>query len=365
MIEASVNTTPAPTRSSPATMQAIVMHEFGGPDVLCLEEVPRPEPAAGQVRVHVHATFVAKTKDISTRTGKHPYSREMRLPHILGGEHAGVVDAVGAGVDPSLAGARVGVSSHLPCGACPPCRAGRDEGCRNVGILGIHTNGAYAKYCVVPARNVHRLPDDVGFPQAAAMAANGGVGTGQLDAANVGPGAWVAIPGATGALGSVDIGLAARRGAHVIALVRDLAVADRMRWLGAEEVLDVTAEHLADALIAATGGLGLDVVVDNLAKPDLYLRYMPALGTTGRVVLSGALVYEPLPVDARSLYVNTNSIIGVRTGNHSKIAKFWEVVRDGYRLPPELVEAVALEDVAAAHEARTAGRSGHIVVCPM
>jgi D-arabinose 1-dehydrogenase-like Zn-dependent alcohol dehydrogenase len=363
MIETSATTATGTTSSSPANMRAIVMHEFGGPEVLRLEEVPRPEPGAGEVRIHVHATFVAKTKDISTRTGKHPYSREMRLPHILGGEHAGVVDAVGVDVDGSLVGARVGVSSHLPCGVCPPCRAGRDEGCRNVGILGIHTNGAYAEYCVAPARNVHRLPDDVSFPQAAAMAANGGVGTGQLDAANVGVGDWVAIPGATGALGSVDIGLAARRGAHVIALVRDLGLADRMRSLGAEEVLDVTAEHLAEALIAATGGRGLDVVVDNLAMPELYRRYMPALATTGRVVLSGALVFEPLPVDARSLYVNTNSIIGLRTGNHAKIAKFWEVVRDGFRLPAELVETVALEDIAAAHEARTGGKSGHMVVC--
>jgi D-arabinose 1-dehydrogenase-like Zn-dependent alcohol dehydrogenase len=349
---------------SSSTMRAIVMRDFGGPEVLQLEEVVRPEPGPGEVRVEVHACFIAKTKDISTRTGKHPYSREMKMPHILGGEHAGIVDAVGAGVDETLLGERVGVSSHLPCGECPPCRAGRDEGCRRVGIFGIHTNGAYAEHGVLPARNVHRLPADVTFEQAAAMAANGGVGTGQLDAANVSEGDWVAVLGATGALGTVDVGLAARRGAHVIAVVRDPDAAETMRSLGAVAVIDAGSDRLAEDLHEASGAAGLDVVVDNLALPDLYVRYMPALGTTGRVVLSGALQFEPLPVDPRSLYVNTNSIIGVRTGNHGKIARFWQTVQDGYRLPAELVETVGFDAIRSAHEARSAGKSGHLVLVP-
>jgi hypothetical protein len=71
---------------------------------------------------------------------------------------------------------------------------------------------------------------------------------------------------------------------------------------------------------------------------------------------------DPLPVDARSLYGNTNAVIGVRSGNHSKIAAFWAQVRDGYRLPAELVEVLPFDEVVAAHTARSDGRSGHIVL---
>jgi NADPH:quinone reductase-like Zn-dependent oxidoreductase len=348
--------------SSNEQMRAIVMRAFGGPEVLRVEETPIPAPGPGEVRVRVGATFIAKTKDIATRTGNHPYSREMRLPHILGGEHAGIVDAVGAGVDDGLVGTRVGVSSHLPCGECVPCRRGRDEGCRRVGILGIHRDGAYAEYVTVPARNVHALPDDVSFEQAAALAANGGVATGQLDAAGVDDGLYVAIPGANGAVGTVAIGLAARRGAHVVALTRDLSFAPMLESLGAETVVDAARPDLAEVLLDLTGGEGVDVVVDNIAVVDLYQRYMPALGTTGRVVFSGAMAFDPLPVDARSLYVNTNSLIGVRSGNHSKVAAFWTAVRDGYRLPGSLIETVDLDHIGDAHVARSNGKAGHIIL---
>jgi NADPH:quinone reductase-like Zn-dependent oxidoreductase len=348
--------------SSGDQMRAIVMRAFGGPEVLQVEEVAIPQPGPGEVRVRVGATFIAKTKDIATRTGNHPYSREMRLPHILGGEHAGLVDAVGVGVDEGLVGTRVGVSSHLPCGECIPCRRGQDEGCRRIGILGIHRNGAYAEFVTVPARNVHALPDDVSFEQAAALAANGGVATGQLDAARVDEGLFVAIPGANGAVGTVAIGLAARRNAHVIALTRDLSLAPMLESLGAETVVDAARPDLGETLLELTGGEGVDVVVDNVAVVDLYQRYMPALATTGRVVFSGAMAFDPLPVDARSLYVNTNSLIGVRSGNHAKIAAFWATVRDGYRLPESLIDTVGLEHIGDAHVARSNGKAGHIIL---
>jgi NADPH:quinone reductase-like Zn-dependent oxidoreductase len=343
-------------------MRAIVMRAFGGPDVLRVEEVPIADPGLGEVRVRVGATFIAKTKDIATRTGKHPYSREMRLPHILGGEHAGRVDAVGAGVDAELVGTRVGVGSNLPCGTCVPCRRGRDEGCRNIGILGIHRDGAYAEFVTVPVQNVHALPDDVSFEQAAALAANGGVATGQLNAAGVDEGLYVAIPGANGAVGTVAIGLAARRGARVIALTRDLGLAPMLESLGAWKVVDASRPDLADELLRLTDGGGVDVVVDNIAVVDLFKRYMPALGTTGRVVFSGAMAFEPLPVDVRSLYVNTNALIGVRTGNRAAVAAFWETVREGYRLPESLIDSVDMAHISDAHVARANGKAGHIVL---
>jgi NADPH2:quinone reductase len=131
-------------------------------------------------------------------------------------------------------------------------------------------------------------------------------------------------------------------------------------------VLDAAREDLADELRRLTDGAGVDVVIDNLALAELFGRYMPALATTGRVVVSGAIAFDPLPLDARSLYVNSQSIVGVRTGNLKRIAAFWETVRDGYRLREDVIERFPLERAADAHVALTErGLSGHVVLTVM
>ena len=113
-------------------MKAIVMTGFGDADVLRLDEVPTPAPGDREVRVHVEAVAVARTKDVSTRAGRPPFGAHHRFPHILGTEHAGVVEAVGLGVDQTLIGRRVGgvgraVVRHVPC-----LRAGPRRGLRRI-----------------------------------------------------------------------------------------------------------------------------------------------------------------------------------------------------------------------------------------
>jgi D-arabinose 1-dehydrogenase-like Zn-dependent alcohol dehydrogenase len=283
----------------------------------------------------------------------HPFARALHLPHILGGEHAGVVDAIGIGVPETLIGRRVAVSVHMPCGACSECLSGHDQACDNGQLLGIHRQGAYAEYVVVPAANIHELPADLTFVEAAALgAANGAVAYAQLEVGGVGRGTWVLVPGANGALGFMLVYLAAKCGAHVIALVRNHAAATILEQAGAQAVLSAERADLDEALLEITGGRGVDVVIDNLSLPELSKKYMPGLAPLGRVIISGAMGEAPIPLLARPFYLKSQSILGVRSANRAQIAAFWKDVREGgVRLPPELVQIFPLAEAPAAHAA--------------
>jgi NADPH:quinone reductase-like Zn-dependent oxidoreductase len=344
-------------------VKALMLRSFGDPDVLFVADLPRPEPGPGEVRVRVGAVVVARTKDVAVRSGRHPFSRAVGLPHVLGTEHAGTVDAVGPGVDGALLGQRVAVSAVLCCGTCLACRRRREEACVALRLIGIHRQGAYADYCVAPAGNLVPIPDGLPFPQAATLAANGPVARAQLDAGGVGPGSWVLVLGASGALGSAVAALAHFRGARVIAAARLGSRPDVLADLPATAVIDSDRADLAEALLELTGGWGVDCVVDNLGLAPLWRRYQPALAPMGRIVVSGALGEEPVPVALRPFYLRSQAIIGVRTGNRADIAGLWADVRAGFRLAPGLLSTTPLATAAAAHRLVEAGRSrGQIVL---
>jgi NADPH:quinone reductase-like Zn-dependent oxidoreductase len=129
--------------------------------------------------------------------------------------------------------------------------------------------------------------------------------------------------------------------------------------------VDTDRPDFAAAVLEITGGWGVDCVIDNLGLPALWNRYQPALAATGRVVVSGALDEAPVPVAFRPLYLRNQSIIGVRTGNRSDIARLWQDVRAGFRLVPDLLSTMPLAAAAAAHQMVEAGRHrGQIILTP-
>lgn len=148
-------------------MDAVVMHRFGPPDVLVLQDVPTPTPGPGEALVRVGVVEVSRTRDVGTRSGQHPFSRSVTLPHVLGGDCAGVVESVGPHADPGLVGRRVAVMNTHTCGRCPACRAGCEYECADLEMIGIHRWGSYAQFVTVPVGNLHALPDDITLSEAA------------------------------------------------------------------------------------------------------------------------------------------------------------------------------------------------------
>ncbi len=344
-------------------MKAVVIRAFGGPEVLAFEEVPDPEAGPGEVRVRVHSIAVARTKDVSARAGQPPFADRIQLPHVLGTEHVGVVDQIGIGVDPTLDGARVGVSAVLSCGSCHACTILREEACAHFGLIGVDRQGSYAEYCVVPADNVHRLPDELSLAQGAALAANGPVARAQLDAGDVTTGSRVLVLGAAGALGSAAAALAAFRGADVIGVERLSLRPGSLDALPLAARLDGDDDDLPQNILAVTDGWGVDCVIDNLGLAPLWNRYRPALADLGKIIVSGAIGHEPIQMALLPFYLRSQSLIGIRTGNRTQMTALWQDVRDGFRLTDQLVERVSWSDVASAHVAVASGTaSGQIVL---
>jgi NADPH:quinone reductase-like Zn-dependent oxidoreductase len=344
-------------------VKAVLLSEFGAPDVLRFGELPDPEPGPGQVRVRVLAAVVSRTKDVTTRAGLPPFGPRITLPHVLGAEHAGVVDAVGEGVDDALRGQPVAVSAVLSCDACRACTHGREEACSSFGLIGVDRPGSYAEYTVVPAGNVHPTPAATAPALAAALAANGPVARAQLDAGGVGKDTTVLVLGAAGSLGSAAAALAAWRGARVIAVEQLARKGELLEFLSLFASLDGDRDDLADAILGRTDGWGVDCVVDNLGLASLWDRYRPALADMGRIVVSGAIGREPISMNLRPFYLRSQSLIGVRTGNRAQMRALWDDVAEGFTLPDGLVTPLHWSRVAEAHRAVEAGSAhGQLVL---
>ena len=344
-------------------MRAMVMRSFGGPDVLQLEDVATPRAELGEVLVRVGAVEVSRTRDAGTRSGRHPFSQQVHLPHILGGDFAGVVESAGPGVDATLVGKRVGVTSGIFCGKCDACLSGSQHECLTQEMIGIHRWGSYAEFVRVPIGNLHELPANVGMIEAAAMAATGSIALMQLREARLNAGDKVIVTGVTGALASVLAMLAPAFGVQAIGLSR--RVAQTAVSLNAT-VLDSSRVDLAQAIVDACGGERPNAAIDNVSSPEMFDQYFPVLRNGARIIVSGAIGTPDLPVlrvPAQPMYTRSISLIGIRTADYSAIREFWGLVRDGFRLPHDILHEQPLETAAAAHRRLADGTAtGHTIL---
>ncbi|MEV0286965.1 MULTISPECIES: alcohol dehydrogenase catalytic domain-containing protein [unclassified Kribbella] len=333
-------------RTPGSTMTATVFHEFGSPDVLQPHSLPVPHPLPGEVLVQVAAVSVGRLLDLSARAGTHPYAR-FTFPHVLGAEHAGVVAAVGADVTDLEVGQQVATFPVITCGECSVCRQGRDELCRRLEIIGTHRPGAYAEYVAVPATNLHPVPAGIDPVTACALALGGAVAMNQLTQAGLRPGSWVVVQAAPSALGSITALLAQQLGANVVATSRVAGKRAQLRQLGFEHVLDGTAADFADRILDLTGGVGADIVVDDIGDPRLWRNSQAALGRGGVLVSSGAFRGAEVPVNLQRLYSMGQQVLGVRTGNKASSRRLWDEVARGFR--PPVAATFGLSEAAAAH----------------
>jgi NADPH2:quinone reductase len=146
-------------------MKAIVIHNFGPPELLKYEDVADPAPRLGEIRVRIHAATVNRVLDVSLRAGKEP-RRAPVLPLIPGVDCAGVVDAVGPGVTRWKIGARVAVAGTMPLDPCPEdC----DDYSGPKGMMGIKRPGGFAQLVAVPACMVVAVPAGLDFRDAAVI----------------------------------------------------------------------------------------------------------------------------------------------------------------------------------------------------
>jgi NADPH:quinone reductase-like Zn-dependent oxidoreductase len=344
-------------------MHAIVIRRHGDPDVLEPAEVARPEPAEGEALVRVEAVSVNAFLDVSNRAGKVPFAR-YGFPHVLGSEHAGTVVGYGGTPGPVPVGAQVVVRNTVFCGQCDMCAAGSSEACRTLGIIGVNRPGAYAEYTTVPVANLRPLPPGCGPIEGTAMAVNGPLGYAQLRAAGLEATRTVLVQGAGSSAGSMAAIVARALGKVVLGTSRG---AERAARLAAalpmySAVIDSTAPDARERIHELTGGLGVDVVLDNLGAPALWQLGMDVLAPRGRIVTSGAKFGGKVEVDLPTLYTRSQRLVGLRSASEHDHDAFWKLVETA-AVRPLIDSTFPLDAVADAHRHIEAGANvGRVVL---
>lgn len=339
------------------TMRAALLYKFGEP--LQLEDVPRPEPGAGEVLLEVEACGVCHS-DLHIALGDWPnFAKLIHFPLILGHEVVGRVAELGAGVDAQLGGARVGVPwIYWTCGECVSCRDGRENICKSRVITGVSVNGGYAEYMLAKASHVIPVPESLSSAEAAPLFCAGVTVHRALQQAHASAGQRIAIFGA-GGLGHLAIQIAKALGAEVIAVdINDekLALA---REAGASQIFN-SAKMKASAKIAAGGGA--DIVLVAAGTKAAYDSAFTSIRPGGTVLIVG-LPPEPLSVDAGLLVRNEARVIGSAVGTREDVRETLALAAAG-RLHCR-TESRPLERVNDILEAMHRGELlGRVVVAP-
>jgi len=304
-------------------MKAIRVHEFGGPEQLKLDEIPTPKPAAGQVLVRVHAAGV-NPYDTYMRAGTYPVKPS--LPYTPGSDAAGVIESVGEGVKKVKSGDRVYTAKTI--------------------------TGAYAEYALALESQVHPLPANLSFAQGSGIYVPYGTAYFALhNSAEARASETVLIHGASGGVGCAAIQLARSMGLTVLGTAGTAKGLDLVRKEGAHQAFNHTNAGYTDEIMKATGGRGVDVVLEMLANVNLSAD-MKLLATNGRVIVIGNR--GEITINARDIMVRRGSIraFTLWVVTDSEAADIFAGLNAGFEngtLRPVVGKELPLKDAAQAH----------------
>jgi NADPH:quinone reductase-like Zn-dependent oxidoreductase len=342
-------------------MRAVVLERFGGPEVLVERELPAPDPRPGEVRVRVAACGVNHL-DLWVRAGLPGLSPAM--PHVLGNDVVGTVDALGEGVTGPAPGTKVFVNPTLSCGECDACRKGDDHLCRHYDVLGRGRPGGYAEYVTVPAANVLPYPDRLPFERAAAAPLVFLTAWHMLvTRAHLRAGEDVLVIGAGSGVGSAAVQVARLLGARVLATAGSPAKLERARALGAHETIDHSREDLAARARELTARKGVDVVFEHVGG-RVFEAGVAALARDGRLVTCGATTGGKVSLDVNVLFGRHLSLLGSWMGRRSDMVAVLGHLASG-ALEPVVDTVMPLAEARRAHE-RLESREhfGKVVLVP-
>lgn len=327
-------------------MRAVRFYEYGGPEVLHLEEVPVPVPSDGEALLKICATSIRRN-DVNMRAGQDGYFRAP-LPFQLGRESSGVVAAVGAGVSGWKEGDEAITRNITPCGTCDNCGRDLPEMCRAPRYQGVSSWGGCADYITVPATSLMRKPAELGHDQAACFQGSTLTAWHSLiTRAHLQAGETVLVPGANGSLGSGAIAIARYVGARSIALVRSAEKAQRLSAFGAEEVIDTTSENIVQRVKDLTAGRGVDVIFDTVGGEG-FEKLATTIKPNGRIVVPGSASGEALRFRVSPLIFNQASILFSKGSRPDECEKVLSLHAAG-KLKVAIGHVFSLEDAAQAH----------------
>jgi NADPH:quinone reductase-like Zn-dependent oxidoreductase len=325
--------------------RSVRVHEFGGPEVLRIEDVETEQPGGGEVRLRIRAIGLNRS-EITLRSGRSP--ARPSLPTKIGWEAAGEIDALGPDVTGFAIGDRVAL---VP--AYTPTRY-----------------GLYGERSLAPARSLVKVPDAVSFEQAAATWASFGTAwAGLVAIGKLAAGQTVLVSAASSSVGLAAIQIANRIGARPIALTRTSVKANELRAQGAAAVVPTDEQDIVGEIMRLTDGNGAALVFDPVGGPT-FAKFVEATAKGGLLILYGALSHEPTVVPPFAMLARSLTIRGLSFTAYSAddihLAALKQFVTDGLAdgsLSPVITRTFAFDDIVNAHRFMETGTQvGKIVV---
>jgi NADPH2:quinone reductase len=320
-------------------MKAIVVREFGEPEVMQIAEVPNPVAGAGQVLVRIEAAGVNPV-DTYIRTGTH--AQKPSLPYTPGKDAAGTIEAVGDGVTKFKPGDRVYTADSV--------------------------TGTYARYALCSEGQVHPLPGNVTFEQGAGIFVPYATAYRALiQKAGAQAGESVLVHGASGGVGIASIQWAKNAGLKVIGTASSDEGKRLVREQGADHIFDHTGKNYLSEILDATGGRGVDIILEMLANHNLQNDF-DVLAKYGRISVignRGSLEFNPRLAMGKDATIYGLTLFNIPPPQMAEIHDaIYRGLSDGY-LNPVVGKTFSLADAARAHHEVIENKAaGKIVLKP-
>lgn len=320
-------------------MKAIRVHAFGGPERLKLEEIPTPKPAAGQVLVRVHAAGV-NPYDTYMRAGTYPV--KPALPYTPGSDAAGVVDAVGDGVKKFKPGDRVFTANTL--------------------------TGAYADHALATEDQLHALPEKISYAQGSGVYVPYGTAYHALHhEAHARASETLLVHGASGGVGTAAVQMARAMGMTVFGTAGTPKGRDLVLREGAHQAFDHTKSGYTNEIMEATGGNGVDVILEMLANVNLSAD-LKLLAKYGRVIIignRGEITINPRDLMGHRASARGFTLWALTEAEQKSVLAGLSAGLENGTLRPIVAKELPLKDASQAHiDILSPGASGKIALIP-
>ena len=340
-------------------MKAAVIYSHGELDRIKIEDIAPPKPASGEVLLRVRSAGLNHL-DIWVRKGRKGVV--LPMPHILGSDAAGIVEALG----PDVGGVKVGdefiLNPGLSCGRCEYCRRGQQSLCISFGIVGLSRPGTFAEFVAVPAKNLRPKPPHLTFDEAGAFVLSFVTAWRMLmTRARLKPGQTLLIHGIGGGVAVSALKLAKLAGAEVIVTSSSDEKLARAKEIGADHTINYKAGDVARTVKEITGGRGVDVVVDTAGAATWPIDFS-AIRPGGKIVLCGITTGPEAMTNLRVLYWNQLTIMGSTMGSDEDFRQMVTAVAAA-RMKPVIDSVHPLENVRdAMGKMEAANQFGKIVL---
>jgi zinc-binding alcohol dehydrogenase/oxidoreductase len=326
-------------------VKAVRIHEDGGPDVLVLEDVADPVAGPGEVLIRIRASALNHL-DVWIRKGLPSVPK----PRILGADGAGVVEALGEGVEGFELGSRVVINPGIEAAGGA------------IHVVGEHGDGTNAELIAVPATNVYPIPDGLSFEEAAAFPLVFETAYRMLvTRARLLEGEWVLLWGIGSGVSTAGLAIAKALGARTIVTSSSDAKLARARDLGADVTVNHAGGDVKAAVKEATAGHGADVVVDHVGEAT-WRTSLDVAAREGRIAVCGATSGPNPPAALHRVWWKQLTILGSTMGTKADFEGAYDLIASG-RARPVVDEVVPLSEIRAAHTRLEAGEQlGKIVL---